>query len=149
MNGQLLSAVAAAVAVASLITIGADNASMHSAGGTTAAFSRLADIPSHSGVYRASLVRSSNGSARLDSPTWIVKVETTAGTPVNNATLALESWMPDDDRVPSRHPRVTRYLGDGRYEVDGLRLERHGWWNVKLQIVQPDKTDSLAFNLVR
>ncbi len=144
-----MAAMGVAVAVAVPITSGGGRAPSHSARATAAAFSRLADIPSHNGVYRASLVASSNAADRFDSPVWTVKVETAAGAPVEDVALALESWMPDDDAVPATHPRVTRYLGDGRYRVEGLRLDRRGWWNVRLQIARPNNTDSLAFNLVR
>src|SRR3712207_7934446 len=48
-------------------------------------------------------------------------------------SLALETWMPDDDRVPAAHPRLTGSAGNGRYYIEGLRLDRRGWWNVKLR----------------
>jgi hypothetical protein len=100
-------------------------------------------------LYRASLVPSSDPADRSRSTTWTVKVETAAGTPVGDATLALESWMPEDDRVAAVRPRVTRYVGDGRYHVEGIRFNRRGWWNVRLQVARRGATDSLAFNLVR
>jgi len=33
----------------------------------------------------------------------------------------------------------------GHYRVDGLRFDRRGWWNVRLNIAVPGGTDSLAF----
>jgi len=137
------------VGVASLIATVGDGASARTAHATPAAFSRLSGIPSHNGVYRASLLPSSDPAGRLDSTAWTVEVETTDGTAVDDATLALESWMPEDDRVSAVRPRVTRNIGDGRYQVEGLRLDRRGWWNVRLQVARPGATDSLAFNLVR
>lgn len=147
-----LAAMAIAVVVASLITVAGNGTATASTSATPTVFSRLADIPSHSGTYRASLVPSSDAagqSDRLDSPVWIVTVETAAGTPVDDATLSLESWMPDDDRMPATRASVTRALGAGRYRVEGLRLDRRGWWNVRMQIAGLGATDSLAFNLVR
>jgi hypothetical protein len=78
-----------------------------------------------------------------------VQVLTAAGAPVERAHLAIESWMPDDERAGVTSARVTRELGDGRYRVEGLRLGRRGWWNVRLTIAAPAAADSLAFNLVR
>jgi hypothetical protein len=104
-------------------------------------FSRLTNIPSHNGVYRASMIASANSQ-------WTVEIQTASGTRIPSASLALESWMPDDERVVAMHPHVTE-LAHGRYRVDGLRLDRHGWWNVKLAISAAAGTDSLAFNLVR
>jgi hypothetical protein len=116
---------------------------------TTAAFSRLSAISSHNGAYRASLVPPAHAADRSGSAEWTVEVQTNNGAPVDGATLALESWMPDDDHVIATRPRVTANLGGGRYRVDGIELDRRGWWNIKLQIVAAGGTDSLAFNLVR
>ena len=104
-------------------------------------FSRLANIPSHNGVYRASMIASANSR-------WTIEIQSATGTPVPSASLTLESWMPDEERGVVSHPRVTE-LADGRYRVDGLRLDRSGWWNVKLAISAAGGIDSLAFNLVR
>ena len=78
-----------------------------------------------------------------------MRVETANGAPVADATLALEGWMPDDTAAHAPPARVTGYLGDGRYRVEGARFDRRGWWNVRLQIAAAGGTDSLAFNLVR
>ena len=37
----------------------------------------------------------------------------------------------------------------GRYRVEGHRLDRHGWWNVRLAVAASAVTDSLAFNRIR
>jgi hypothetical protein len=104
-------------------------------------FSKLSNVPSHNGGYRASMTASTNSQ-------WTIEIQTASGTRVPNASLALESWMPDEERFVAVHPRVSE-LAEGRYRVDGLRLDRPGWWNVKLAISAASGTDSLAFNLVR
>jgi hypothetical protein len=142
------SAVTVAIVVSSLLASAVARAPAPPAHATSA-FSRLADIASHDGVYRASLVPSSDPAGRVGATEWAVQVETMTGAPVESATLALESWMPDDDAIHTRRPRVTRYLGDGRYRVEGIDFDRSGWWNVRLQITAAGGTDSLAFNLVR
>jgi len=142
-------------AAASVTATAGDGASAHTAhtahtaGATTVAFSRLSAIPSHNGIYRASLVPLQKRGRTSEARTWTVELQTATGLPVENATLALESWMPDDDGVPTTRPRVTGYLGQGRYRVDGLGFTGHGWWNVRLQIEASVGNDSLAFNLVR
>jgi hypothetical protein len=103
-------------------------------------FSKLSNIPSHNDVYRASMTAAGNGQ-------WTIEVETASGTRVPNASLALESWMPDDEKFVAAHPHVSE-LAEGRYRVYGLRLDRPGWWNVKLAISAAGGTDSLAFNLI-
>jgi hypothetical protein len=105
------------------------------------------NIPSHNRVYRASLIPST-ASITLDrSLTWALDVHATSGAPVPGAELALDSWMPDDPGAQLERPQVTD-LGDGHYRIDGIRFDRRGWWNVKLQISKATVTDSLAFNIV-
>lgn len=108
----------------------------------------LADIPSHDRAYRASLIPSP-GPIGWDRPlAWTVEIRTAAGAPVTGAALALESWMPDDERPSAERPRETAELGAGRYRIEGLRFDRRGWWNVRLRVSDAGVTDSLAFNLV-
>ena len=135
-----VAAMAVAVAVVPPMTAGRH---------ATAAFSRLSSVPSHNGIYRASLTPSSAEDRAGDAAVWTVEVRTANGTPVERAMLALDSWMPDHERLNANSARVTGYLGDGRYRVEGLRLDGRGWWNVRLTVAAQAGTDSLAFNLVR
>jgi len=145
----VIAAMGVAVAVVPPIAGTGHSATAHLTRRTTTAFARLSSIPSHNGVYQASLVAPPDPTASFGARVWTVEVRTAAGAEVADATLALESWMPEDDRVLATRPRVTGYLGDGRYRVEGLRFDRQGWWNVRLEIAAPGGTDSLAFNLVR
>lgn len=98
------------------------------------------DIPSHNGAYRASMSPSESG--------WTVHVRTADGAVVDGAALALEGWMPDDSSVvPVRGDVVAR--GGGEYRIAAMRLERAGWWNVRVQVASASGIDSLAFNFVR
>jgi len=138
------------VAVASmwLITTSAEGSVSHPRFTTPVAFARLADIPSHNRLYRATMIPSPDPIALDRTLSWTVEVRTAAGTPVEGAVLELESWMPDSEGVSAPRPRVTANEGAGRYRIDGLRFDRRGWWNVKLRISAPAGTDSLAFNLI-
>ena len=48
--------------------------------------------------------------------------------------------------LPTR-PRVTRNLGDGVYEIEGVRFNMGGWWELKLAIDSAAGADSVTFNL--
>ena len=48
--------------------------------------------------------------------------------------------------LPTR-PRVTRSLGDGIYEIEGVRFNMGGWWEFKLAITAPTGSDVVTFNL--
>ena len=98
------------------------------------------DIPSHNGVYRASMSPSDGG--------WTVQVRTANGAVADGAAITLEGWMPDDSSVvPVRADVEPR--GGGEYRVDGMQLQHAGWWNVRVLIATASRTDSLAFNFVR
>jgi hypothetical protein len=142
-------AMSAAVVVAWAITgVGAHSRARTDSGAATA-WSRLSDITSHNARYQASLIALRDRGDSLDPMAWTVAVRTASGVPVEGAALRLEGWMPDDAGGVLTHPRVTGYLGQGRYRVEGLRFDRRGWWNVKLAIASSSGTDSLAFNVLR
>jgi hypothetical protein len=48
--------------------------------------------------------------------------------------------------LPTR-PRVTRNLGGGVYEIEGVRFNMGGWWEFKLAISAPGGSDRVTFNL--
>jgi hypothetical protein len=142
-------AMSVATVVAWAITGGGANVRAHSDPAAVTAWSRLSDVPSHNATYQASLVASGERGDSLDPLAWSVSVRTASGMPVEGAALRLEGWMPDDTGGMVTHPRVFGYLGQFRYRVEGLRFDRRGWWNVKLQIAASSGTDSLAFNVIR
>ena len=144
-----LSVVAAGVAIASLwLVASADDGAAARSVPVVPSVAMLYHVQSHNRVYRASMVPLPGPIERNRPLTWTVEVRTAAGASVQGATLALESWMPDDESVSVARPRATAELGGGRYRVEGIRFDRRGWWNVRLQISAAGVTDSLAFNLV-
>jgi hypothetical protein len=55
--------------------------------------------------------------------------------------------MPEHGHGLPTQPRVRRALGDGVYEIEGLRFNMGGWWELKLAIESPAGADSVTFNL--
>ena len=109
---------------------------------------RFAEVPSHDGLYRASLLPAAGTLAVGREIGAVLEVATADGRAVEGAALAFESRLPDLDRAAASQPRVVRELGGGRYSVQGLRFEQPGLWNVKLAVTAPSGTDSLAFNVL-
>lgn len=69
------------------------------------------------------------------------------GRAVEGATLAIDGGMPEHGhRLPTR-PRVTRTLGAGAYEVEGVRFNMGGWWQFKVTINSERGADTVTFNL--
>ena len=140
---------ATAAAIALLFLIGsADDGFTARAAWVTPVAARLSDIPSHHRVYWASMITSPDPIELKRPLTFTVEIRTAADAPVEGALLALESWMPDDEKVSIARPRAVAELGGGFYRVEGLRFDSRGWWNLRLQIAAAGMTDSLAFNLV-
>ena len=67
--------------------------------------------------------------------------------PVANASVSIDGGMPQHGHGLPTRPRVTKNLGNGWYEVNGVRFNMGGWWELKLTITTPAGTDTVTFNL--
>ncbi|CAN5722737.1 FixH family protein [soil metagenome] len=76
-----------------------------------------------------------------------VRVVDTADRPVDGAEMTVDGGMPQHGHGLPTRPRMTGGLGDGRYEIDGVRFNMGGWWEFKLAISAAAGTDSVTFNL--
>ena len=76
-----------------------------------------------------------------------VAIVDAAGRPVDNAEIAVDGGMPEHGHGLPTRPRVTRALGDGLYEIEGVRFNMGGWWEFKLAINGAGASDIVTFNL--
>jgi hypothetical protein len=76
-----------------------------------------------------------------------VLVTDAQGRPVDGASIAVDGGMPEHGHGLPTQPRVTRALGGGLYEIEGLRFNMGGWWELKLAIDSPAGADRVTFNL--
>ena len=76
-----------------------------------------------------------------------VTVRDADGRPVDRAEITVDGGMPEHGHGLPTRPRVTRHLGDGTYEVEGVRFNMGGWWEFRLAIVGALGTDTVTFNL--
>jgi hypothetical protein len=76
-----------------------------------------------------------------------VRVVDAAGRPVDGADMTVDGGMPQHGHGLPTRPRVTAGLGDGLYEIDGVRFNMGGWWEFKVAIRAAAGTDSVTFNL--
>jgi hypothetical protein len=76
-----------------------------------------------------------------------VSIRDSAGHPVDGATIDVDGGMPQHGHGLPTKPRVTRSLGDGRYEIEGLRFNMGGWWELRLAVDSPAGADRVIFNL--
>lgn len=99
------------------------------------------------GIYRGSFepIGDSIRVGRLHS--WKLHLETANGTPVDGATITVDGGMPQHGHGLPTKPRVTKQLGNGEVQVDGMKFNMGGWWVVKFRVAGAAGADSLTFNL--
>lgn len=77
----------------------------------------------------------------------VLRIETGAGEPVADAQISIAGGMPLHDHGLATQPQVTRYLGDGQYQVEGLRYHMHGAWELLITIEAKGKKDTVVIPL--
>jgi hypothetical protein len=103
---------------------------------------------------RASAARQFSATLQPDQPlrprrmqTVRVAITDATGAPVDDATIEIDGGMPEHGHGLPTRPRVTRALGNGLYEIEGVRFNMGGWWEFKLAINAPSGSDVVTFNL--
>ena len=76
-----------------------------------------------------------------------VAIVDAAGNPVEHAAIEVDGGMPQHGHGLPTRPRVTRALGGGLYEIEGLRFNMGGWWELNLAISAAGAADVVTFNL--
>ena len=76
-----------------------------------------------------------------------VSITDAEGLAVDGATIVVDGGMPQHGHGLPTKPRVTKNLGGGMYEVEGVRFSMGGWWEFKLFITGTSGVDSVTFNL--
>ena len=76
-----------------------------------------------------------------------VRVVDAQGRPVDDATITVDGGMPEHSHGLPTRPIVRRSLGDGVYEIEGLRFNMRGWWQLRLAIKSPAGSDRVTFDL--
>lgn len=76
-----------------------------------------------------------------------VLIADAGGRPIDGAVISVDGGMPEHAHGLPTQPRVTRALGGGMYEIEGVRFSMGGWWQLKLAVDSPAGADSVTFNL--
>ncbi|HEX6599741.1 MAG TPA: FixH family protein [Gemmatimonadaceae bacterium] len=102
---------------------------------------------SEAGLYRATIRPQGDSIPKGKLQRWTLHLETTAGAPVDSATVAVDGGMPQHGHGLPTKPRVTRALGNGDHLVEGMKFNMGGWWVVKFRVNAAQGADSVVFNL--
>ncbi len=142
--------VAALALVAAVAVTGCGHLMMMTHGGNVA---RPAETEFGTGP-RASASRQFIATLQPDQPlrprrmqTVRVAITDAAGAPVDDASIQIDGGMPQHGHGLPTRPRVTRALGNGLYEIEGVRFNMGGWWELKLAINAASGSDVVTFNL--
>ena len=76
-----------------------------------------------------------------------VVVRDADGRAIDEAQMSIDGGMPQHGHGLPTRPRVTSSLGDGVYEIEGVRFNMGGWWEFKLAIAGFRGADTVTFNL--
>jgi putative intracellular protease/amidase len=76
-----------------------------------------------------------------------VRITDEKGRALEGARISVDGGMPEHGHGFPTQPRVTRALGNGVYEIQGVRFNMRGWWQLKLAIDSAAGADAVTFNL--
>lgn len=102
---------------------------------------------SEGGLYRATIRPQGDSIPQGRLQRWTLHLETSSGTPVDSAMVAVDGGMPQHGHGLPTKPRVTRALGNGDHLVEGMKFNMGGWWVVKFRVNATAGTDSVVFNV--
>ena len=136
------------VAVAALVALAACGHMMMMSGVEKPAASEFGFGPraSSRGLYSATLDPMQQIRVRRMQTMRIV-ITDQDGEAIENADVSVDGGMPQHGHGLPTQPRVTRYLGDGAYEVEGVKFNMGGWWEFQLAIASDAGADTVTFNL--
>jgi hypothetical protein len=119
---------------------------------------RMSDVPSDldystahesdQGLYRVSYTASTGTVPVNQMHQWTLHVESADGKPIEDAAISVEGDMPQHGHGLPTSPRVTKYLGNGDYLVDGMKFQMGGWWLMDFTITSHGQTDAVHFNMM-
>ena len=78
---------------------------------------------------------------------WIIHVETADGEAVSGATISVSGGMPLHNHGLPTVPRMTHELGDGDYQVEGLRFHMNGDWELRVTVDAGGRRDTVIIPL--
>jgi len=76
-----------------------------------------------------------------------VLITDATGRPIDGARVSVNGGMPEHGHGLPTQPKVRSALGAGVYEIQGLRFNMGGWWELKLAVESPAGEDTITFNL--
>lgn len=80
--------------------------------------------------------------------TWTFHLENKDRQPLEGAQISVDGGMPQHGHGLPTLPQVTKALGNGDYQVEGMKFHMPGWWVVNFHITAQGQSDTITFNLI-
>ena len=78
---------------------------------------------------------------------WVLHVETVEGEPVTGAEIEVDGGMPAHNHGLPTRPRITHEIGDGDYQLDGVRFHMGGYWEIVVSVTTDAGTETIVIPL--
>ena len=99
------------------------------------------------GLYQITL-GPQDGSVRINAmQKWVVTVRDTKGSAVTNARILIDGGMRAHGHGLPTKPQITQHLGEGRYLIEGVRLNMVGEWTLMIGVELNGQRDVVTFEL--
>lgn len=104
---------------------------------------------SKAGVFLVTLDSGNSSPAINEFHNWILTITDKAtGEIITPARISVGGGMPMHGHGLPTQPQVTGYLGDGRYQLEGINFNMLGQWILEFEIVTAEVTDQVVFEVV-
>lgn len=94
------------------------------------------------GLYKVSLYCKESPIPLNEIHSWVLHVEDSSGKPVENLKIFVSGGMPMHRHGFPTKPRVSDHLGNGDYNVDGIKFNMAGHWEMRFNF--KEKSSSFA-----
>lgn len=100
-------------------------------------------VLSGKGLFSLTLQTESRNPAPINQfHNWLIGIRDQDGKPVYPAAFSVTGGMPSHGHGLPTQPKVTQYLGDGKYLLEGLKFNMAGEWQLKFHILSGEQQDS-------
>jgi len=79
---------------------------------------------------------------------WVLQIRKPDGERISDAKIHVSGGMPMHGHGLPTSPRVTEYLNDGKYLIEGVRFNMTGWWELKFMVKSGHHKDKVTFNII-
>lgn len=78
---------------------------------------------------------------------WTARIEQANGKPLEKAKIYIHGGMPVHRHGFPVTPRVRKYLGDGKFLIEGVKFSMIGDWEMRLNIKEENVRDRAIFKI--